>query len=229
MATKIIWHGHSHFQICDDDVNILIDPFFTDPKTRQSPEHPDLVLVTHDHGDHVGDAVSICRETGAMLGCVVGTAESLVKRGLPKPCVLNGIGFNIGGTVEHKGAQITMTQAFHSSDSGVPVGYIVRMPDGSTVYHAGDTGIFASMETLGKLYPIDVAMLPIGGVFTMDARQAAMASVLLGAKSVIPMHWGTFPVLEQNTEAFRRELTARNPACEIREMKPGETIDVSSR
>ncbi|MDR1958249.1 MAG: metal-dependent hydrolase [Planctomycetaceae bacterium] len=223
MTTKIQWHGHSNFQISEDGVNIIVDPFFpTDVAAWKRIAPPDLVLVTHDHSDHVGSAVEICRLTGAMLGCVVGTAEPLLKRGLPQSQVLNGIGFNIGGTVSFRNTQITMTQAFHSSDSGVPVGYIVKMPSGFTWYHAGDTGIFASMEILGKLYPIDTALLPMGGVFTMEARQAALACSLLQAKSVIPMHWGTFPVLSQNTDRFREELTLLCPDCRFIALKPGE-------
>lgn len=226
--TAITWHGHSNFQIeykgPDGTINILIDPFFgpTAKTSWDAITAPDLILVTHDHGDHVGNAVELTQKyPEAMVASVVGTAESLVERGVPASQILNGIGFNIGGTVTHKGASITMTQAFHSSETGVPVGYIVTMPDGYTIYHAGDTGIFASMETLGKLYSIDLAMLPIGGVFTMDEAQAAMACALLQAKAVIPMHWGTFPVLAQSTEAFAEQLQLQAPNCRFIEMAIG--------
>ena len=117
-----------------------------------------------------------------------------------------------------------MTQAYHSSDSGSPAGYIVRMPDGLTVYHAGDTCIFSGMELWGQLYDIDVALLPVGGVFTMDARQAALACKLLGCKAAIPMHWGTFPVLAQNAACFKVELERMKLACRCMEMAPGETV-----
>lgn len=154
----------------------------------------------------MGQALDICKRTGATLGCIVELAAKLKAQGLPGSQILNGIGFNIGGTVSHEGISVTMTQAHHSCESGVPVGYIIRLEDGYTVYHAGDTGVFSSMALWGKLYKIDLALLPIGGVFTMDPAQAALAAMMLRCKKVLPMHWGTFPALEQNVDAFRKEL-----------------------
>lgn len=230
MHTTITWYGHSVFSIVTPECTVLIDPFFTGNPAGFSWEgiNPDVVLVTHDHGDHKGDAVAICQQTGAMAGAVVGTAERLVAEGLPQEQMLNGIGFNIGGTVPVKGnIKITMVEAFHSSDSGVCVGYIVTLPSGQCVYHAGDTGVFANMAIWGELYPIDVALLPIGGTFTMDARQAAYAAKLLKAKLVVPMHWATFPVLEQNTNAFMEELGRVVPACRCLRLAPGESVHLS--
>ena len=227
--SDITWYGHSAFKLSSPGLDILIDPFFT-PASGLGDTGPgpvDVVLVTHDHGDHVGDAVSICRNSGAMLGAIVGTAEKLVAAGVPQAQLLNGIGFNMGGSVSHKGARITMTQAFHSSESGSPAGYIVQMPDGLTIYHAGDTCVFSGMELWGKLFKIDVALLPIGGVFTMDAAQAAMACQLLGCATVIPMHWGTFPVLAQDTTAFAAELAQRCPACRCLTLTPGQQVSLS--
>lgn len=222
--STITWYGHSAFKIACGDASCVIDPFFA-PRWGQNPAEvgkPDMVLVTHDHGDHVGDAVSICQKTGAMLGAVVGTATKLRDAGVPEPQILNGIGFNIGGTLTVKGIGVTMTQAFHSSDSSVPVGYILRMPDGLVIYHAGDTGIFSSMELLASLYGIHVALLPMGGVFTMDAVQAARASRLIGCAAVVPMHWGTFPVLAQNVDGFRKVLASACPGCSCVELVPGQ-------
>lgn len=220
----ITWYGHSAFKIETDDKAILIDPFFAPDSgfVWQDAGKIDLVLVTHDHGDHTGDALAVCLKWGAKLGCVVGTAETFMKKGLPQDQILNGIGFNIGGSLIYGSAIITMTQAFHSSDSGVPVGYILRLSDGPTVYHAGDTGIFSSMELLGALYGIGLAMLPIGGVFTMDAYQAAHACKALGCRAVIPMHWGTFPVLAQTPDMFRTELGNIAPECQCEVMSKGE-------
>ena len=184
------------------------------------------MLVTHDHADHVGDAVAICKDTGAMLGAIVGTAQKLEAAGVPSAQLLNYIGFNMGGTVAHAGFEFTMTQAYHSSESGSPAGYIIRTPDGKHIYHAGDTCIFAGMELWGRLYPIDVALLPMGGVFTMDARQAALACKLLGCKQVIPMHWGTFPVLAQDTEAFKAELARVAPGCTCIDLLPGQSVQI---
>lgn len=230
MSTSILWHGHSNFQIDSPGCNILIDPFFTGNPAAKTGWNdavaPDVVLVTHLHGDHAGDAVSICRKTGAKLGAVVGVAGPLQELGIPQAQCLNSIGFNIGGTVFEKGVAFTMTEAFHTSDSGAPVGYIITLADGFTIYHAGDTGIFATMAVWGELYSIDLALLPTGGVFTMDGRQAALAAKMLKAKAVIPMHWGTFPVLAQDTADFERELASRAPACRFVNMLPGQTLEL---
>ncbi len=228
MSHQLTWHGHANFQIASPGVNILIDPFFTgNPTCTCQPaaiERPDLVLVTHDHGDHVGQAVEICQATGAMLGAVVGTAAKLQRAGLPAKQLINGNGFNIGGAITWKMATVVMTQAFHSSDSGVAAGYIIVLADGFTIYHAGDTGIFSSMALWGQLYPMDLALLPIGGVFTMDPRQAALACTLLGCRAVAPMHWGTFPALEKNTAEFKRHLADMSPDTQLLDLSPGQTV-----
>lgn len=225
---ELQWNGHANFQLKTPSATILIDPFFegnpSAATTWQNASKPDAVFVTHDHGDHTGSTVEICKATGAKLGAIVGTAEELVKAGVPQEQVINGIGFNIGGTITVEGVRVTMTQAYHSTESGAPVGYIFRLDDGYTVYHAGDTGIFSEMELWGRLYDIDLALLPIGGVFTMDAKQAALACSLLKCKSVMPMHWGTFPVLEQNTKDFAYQLQNYAPDCRLYDLKPGDTL-----
>lgn len=224
----ITWYGHSAFKIECKGASLVIDPFFAPGSghTWQDAGKVDMVLVTHDHGDHVGNAIEICKNSGAMLGTIVGTAQKLMEKGLPENQILNGIGFNIGGTVGCKGITATMSQAFHSSDSGAPTGFIVHMPDGMVLYHAGDTGIFSSMELLGQLYPMEVALLPIGGIFTMDAYQAAHACKLLGCKNVIPMHWGTFPVLAQSTDEFKNHLAKICPKCFCIDMKAGQKVEL---
>jgi L-ascorbate metabolism protein UlaG (beta-lactamase superfamily) len=232
MADRLTWHGHANFQIhTAQGLSVLIDPWFEgNPSCGSLHEDAggvDLVLVTHDHGDHTGQAVEICRSTGARLLANVETAARLVECGVPKGQVVNGIGINIGGTVEVLGMTVTMVQAFHSSGTGSPVGYILALPSGQCLYHAGDTGIFSSMQLWGQIHPIDLAMLPIGGVFTMDPAQAALACSLLQCKKVVPMHWGTFPVLEQGVERFAMELAGRAPATELVAMKPGERIDLT--
>ncbi|MGE4298002.1 MAG: metal-dependent hydrolase [Desulfovibrionaceae bacterium] len=230
MTTTLTWHGHSNFQIAAPGGTILIDPFFEGNPTAATPwgsiPKPDTILVTHDHGDHVGQTVAIAQATGAMVGAVVGTAGKLQASGVPQKQILNGIGFNVGGSIAIKGATATMTQAFHSSESAVPVGYIISVENGPVIYHAGDTCVFDSMRLWGDLYPIDVALLPIGGLFTMDARQAALACTLLRCKKVVPMHWGTFPVLAQNTGAFQAELAKTAPGVELVGMQPGDTVSL---
>lgn len=227
MGVDIIWHGHSNVQISSGGVTVLVDPFFThNPVCRSEwkDARPDLVLVTHDHGDHTGDAVAICTASGALCGCVVGTAEKLQAQGLDPARIVGGIGFNIGGSFEHKGVRVTMVQAFHSSESGVPAGYVIRMPDGFTVYHAGDTGIFGDMEIIGRLYPLDLACLPCGGFFTMDALQAAEAARLLKPKTLLPIHWGTFGLLAQTTTDLAAEMKRRAPDCRLLDAHPGDSF-----
>lgn len=228
MPNTLTWYGHSNFRIDADGATILIDPFFegnpTAPVQAADIDKCDAVLITHDHGDHVGSAVEICQKTGAQLVAIVGTAGKLQEQGVPAEQIANGIGMNIGGTLEIAGVRITQTQAFHSSESGAPTGYILTLPNGFTIYHAGDTGIFSSMELWGKLYDIDLSLLPIGGVFTMDPRQAAMACAMLQTKAVTPMHWGTFPVLEQNTKVFADALEKAAPDTVLTEAAIGTPI-----
>lgn len=225
---RITWFGHSAFKVECNGASVIIDPFLAPAFkfTQKDLGKADLVLVTHDHGDHVGCAIDYCRENGVPLGCVVGTAQALVERGLPKNLVFGEIGFNIGGSITVSGMTVTMSQAFHSSDSSVPVSYIIQMPDGFRFYHAGDTGIFLTMELLGKLYPLDLAMLPIGGYFTMDAYQAAHAARLLRARNVIPMHWGTFPVLAQSPDEFFEEMARTCPQAQCLRVKPGQALEM---
>ncbi len=230
MKKKVIWHGHACFQVNTENGNILIDPWFKDnPSCSTSlDECKDIhmVLVTHDHFDHVGDAVEICKKTGAKLGAIVETAMKLKEMGVDESQIINGIGFNIGGTIEENGIKVTMVEAHHSSATGVPVGYIIELPDKYTIYHAGDTSIFASMATYGELFDIDMALLPIGGIFTMDPRQAAYACKMLKCKSVIPMHWGSFPILEKDTSNFEREVKNLNLETKVISLKPEEEIEI---
>jgi L-ascorbate metabolism protein UlaG (beta-lactamase superfamily) len=231
-SNTLTWHGHSNFQITTPKCTILIDPWFEgNPSACVGSDacgQVDLVLVTHDHDDHIGQAADICKTTGAHAGAVVETAGKLVHSGVPEGQIVNGIGFNIGGTVEYKGVQVTMVQAFHSSATGCPVGYILTLEDGYCLYHAGDTGIFSSMELFGKMFSIDLAVLPIGGIFTMDPSQAAMACNLLQCKNVLPMHWGSFPVLEQNTDRFARELKQAGASARLINLEPGQSMELTA-
>ena len=167
----ITWYGHSNVMLSENGVSVLFDPFFEGnrfaPDWREIPR-PDIVALTHDHGDHMGQTVETVRTTGAMLYCIAVLVGYFRERGVPEGQVINyGMGGNVDGTLEFKGTRLTMTQAFHSAAMGSPVGYVVEMPGGHTVYHAGDTGLFGDMTLIADRFNLDLALLPIGGVFTM--------------------------------------------------------------
>ncbi|MFQ5987646.1 MAG: metal-dependent hydrolase, partial [Dehalococcoidia bacterium] len=209
MAKSIKWLGHAGFMITSaQDKVIYIDPFIVGnpscPITVDDVQRANIVLVTHDHFDHVANAVDIVKKTGATMVAQPETVNRLAEQlGLPRDNVpFFGMGMNIGATAVIDGITITMTQACHSSETASNTGFIIKLEDGFTIYHAGDTGIFATMKLLGELYPIDLALLPIGSVFTMDPVQAAKALTLLNPKKAIPMHYKTFPILEQSADSF---------------------------
>ena len=182
------------------------------------------VLITHDHFDHTGSAADIVKKTGATLVAAPETAAKFQSQmGIPAEKVIFwGYGMNIGGSAEVKGITVTMVQAFHSSETASPAGYIVKLENGVTVYHAGDTGIFESMRLLGELYKLDVALLPMGGVFTMDSFQASKALKLLRPKIAIPMHYKTFPILEQDASRFVELAQKEAPEVKVVVLEPGQ-------
>jgi L-ascorbate metabolism protein UlaG (beta-lactamase superfamily) len=224
----IKWLGHAGFQITSEKGKIIvIDPWLTDnplaPCKAEDVTEADLVLVTHDHFDHVADAARIVKATGATL---VGMPETVgrlkAEEGVPDSQIVFGTGMNIGGTASFDGIEVTMTQAFHSSQTGNPAGYIVKLEEGYTIYHAGDTGIFSSMKLLGDLFTINLALLPIGSVFTMDPVQASAAAKLLEAKAVIPMHYKTFPILEQDASSFAEIMKREASDIKVVVLEPGQ-------
>jgi L-ascorbate metabolism protein UlaG (beta-lactamase superfamily) len=207
---------------------IIIDPWIVGnplcPIKLDEITTANIVLVTHDHFDHVGNAVDIVKKTGAILIAQPETVNRFKRDfGLSdERIIFGGFGMNIGGSVAIEGLTITMTQAFHSSETGSPSGYIIKLEDGTIIYHAGDTGIFESMRLLGELYPIDLALLPIGSVFTMDAYQAAKALTLLKPKKAMPMHYKTFPILEPNADRFVELARKEAPDVEVIVLEPGQ-------
>ncbi len=229
-AVRIRWLGHSGFSISDGKT-ALIDPWLEgNPRAAGGTDTirgADLMLITHDHFDHSGDAVALAGKTGALVVGIFELVGDLKAKGIPEAQLLNGgMGMNVGGTVNVLGFEIHMTEAHHSCSLGVPVGYVVKTPSGVTIYHSGDTGIFAGMSILGELYAIDVALLPIGSVFTMDYRHAAKAAALLKAKAVVPMHYGTFPILEPTADRFVAELAKVSPGTRPIVLAPGEETTV---
>lgn len=223
------WLGHSGFIIkSPGGKTIIIDPWIVNnpvcPIKLDDITAADIMLVTHDHFDHLGNAAEIVKKTGATLVAAPETAGKFQSQmGVPSENVIfGGYGMNIGGSAEIKGVTITMTQAVHSSETASPTGYILKLEDGTSIYHAGDTGIFESMRLLGELYRLDLALLPIGGVFTMDPFQASKALTLLNPKIAIPMHYKTFPILEQDANRFVELARKESPKVKIVVLEPGQ-------
>lgn len=216
---KITRLGHAAILV-EGSKTIIIDPFITDnpvaSHTLDQIPPTDLILVSHDHFDHLGDAIALAQRDGAQL---VGLVE-LTKRQDIESANIKTVGFNIGGTVEFDDVAITLTAAVHSSEVGVPTGFIIKI-DGKTLYHSGDTEVFSDMALIAELYGhIDVAMLPIGGFYTMDIHGAKRAVELLKPQTVIPIHYNTWPAIEADAEAFKQ--IAGNYA-EIAILNPGQS------
>lgn len=221
---KFTFLGHSAFKVESDGKTVYVDPWLngpTSPIKVADVESADIVLVTHDHGDHgYAEAVEICKKTGAFFVAINELGLHAKSEGVEKVHTLN-----IGGSVGIGGVTVTLTQAVHSCGRGAPTGFIVKFPSG-TFYHAGDTGIFSTMEILGELYKPDMALLPIGSYYIMDAKQAAMATKLLRPKFVIPMHYDTFPVIKANPQEFERMVSDLAPGTGVRILKPGESTEI---
>nr|WP_321257788.1 metal-dependent hydrolase [uncultured Pseudodesulfovibrio sp.] len=213
---EITWFGHANFRIKAADATLFIDPFFVgNPSATTSYKEVDecsLILVTHDHSDHIGQTLELAIKHDAEVIAIFDVIQELIRLGLPEHL---GVGMNIGGTVTRQGLDIKMVQAMHSTVNGAPTGFIITDPKGLCVYNSGDTGLFGDMELFGKFHDIDIAMLPIGGRFTMDAKQAAYACKLLGCKKIIPQHWGTWPILDQNTQTMAEQLALTSPDTEL--------------
>jgi len=229
---KITFLGHSAFKVVSPKgVVIYIDPFLSgNPKTPpelKTVEKADLILVTHGHGDHVGDTLAIAEKTNARIVAVPELGRYLTRKGAK-----NVTGMNKGGTFISHGIAITMVHALHSTSvtegdqviyTGEPAGFVIRFENGFTLYHAGDTGVFGDMKIIGEIYKPELSLLPIGSHFTMDPREAVYASKLLGSKYVIPMHYGTFPMFTGTVEEFLR-LMKEAPQTKVLVLKPGETV-----
>ncbi|MGH2750959.1 MAG: metal-dependent hydrolase [Actinomycetota bacterium] len=227
---KIIWLGHATFLIeTSAGKRILIDPFTTNnpacPDELKDTGRLDAILVTHGHTDHIAD----CVETAGAAGNPEVVAPVEVAGWLETQGVQNTVDLNKGGSYEVAGVKVHMTDAKHSSSlpdgsyGGEPTGYVLEFEDGFRLYHAGDTSVFGDMALIARLLKPDWAMLPIGDHYTMGPASAAEAVRLLGVKTVIPMHFGTFPVLTGTPDQFRKE-TSDIDGLEIIELEPGDTI-----
>lgn len=229
---RITWYGHSTFLVqTPRGTRVLFDPWFAGnpacPPSMKKPPKADLILVSHGHRDHMDDLVAVARESGAPVVAIFELCDWLGRKG-----IANVSPMNKGGSQEVAGLRLTMTDARHSSGyvdngqmiyMGEPAGYVVRLEDGLALYYAGDTCLFGDMRLIGETYKPDIAFLPIGDRFTMDPVAAARACEFLGVRQVVPMHWGTFPLLTGRPEELRKLVEPKG--IQVLELKPGETAE----
>ncbi len=230
---RVTWLGHAAFLIeSGAGARLAIDPFIGDnPKFPKGFDYGklDVIAATHGHSDHFGsDGVNLAKRTGATVVCIFELSLYCRSKGLERVS-----GMNKGGAQKIAGIEFRMVHADHSSGTsgegidqnppGDPCGFVLTLPDGFRIYHAGDTNVFSDMALIGELYRPDLALLPIGDFYTMGPREAAKACELLRVPRVIPMHWGTFPVLTGTPKALRDEIGKRVGKTEVIELAPGES------
>jgi L-ascorbate metabolism protein UlaG (beta-lactamase superfamily) len=215
----ITWLGHSGIKL-EGSKTVYIDPFLTgNPAASTTPDEiteADVVIVTHHHGDHLGDAFPICKKTGATLVSVHEVAVEAEAEGIPSE------GMNIGGTIDAKGVKIHMVQALHSAEKGDPTGVVIEM-DGKTIYHAGDTGLTYDMKLIGEFFKPELSLIPIGDRYTMGISSATMAVEFIQTKKVIPIHYNTFPIISADPEEFKRRV---GDMAEVIILQPGESYSL---
>jgi L-ascorbate metabolism protein UlaG (beta-lactamase superfamily) len=224
----LTWLGHASFRLdTRGGKRIYVDPWLGNPAcpdAEQEPERIDVIALTHGHSDHVGETVELSKRFSPTVVALVELSGWLQKQGakgeFPGP--------NKGGTVEAAGCKFTLTNAFHSSSSsdgaylGEPAGIVIELEDGTKLYFAGDTCVFGDMQLIGRIYSPNVAVLPIGGHYTMDPREAAVALELLGTKRCVPCHYGTFPLLTGTPDELRKLASG----AQIEALEPGGSLSL---
>jgi L-ascorbate metabolism protein UlaG (beta-lactamase superfamily) len=239
MGFRFKWHGHSCIEVESPGGKvILFDSWFGNPRSDMPADRVDrcdLLLITHGHFDHFTDALAIASRLRPTWPCI---HEMSLYAGRRHPGGTDAvIGMNKGGTVEAAGLQVSMVHADHSSGDlyegggepvylGEPVGFVVELEDGTRIYNTGDTDVFGDMALIREFHRPDVAFLPIGGHFTMGPRQAALAAELIGARTIVPLHYGTFPVLTGTPDELRGALRARGVEAEVLSPEPGVIVSV---
>ena len=231
MATALTWLGHASFRLdSPGGKRIYVDPFLSGnprtPEPEKTPERCDLIVVTHGHGDHVGDTIAIHNDLGCPVVAQVELRGWLTRNGVADDGQAHSP--NKGGTVAVEGVKVTLTDANHSSSApdgsyaGEPCGVVLELEDGFKLYFSGDTNVFGDMSLIGRIYSPDVAVLPIGDHYTMGPQEAAVALELLGVPRCVPNHYGTFPLLTGTPDELRRLA----PEVEVLAPEPGETIEL---
>ncbi len=239
MATQInrgfalTWLGHSTFKLVTRGMKtVLMDPLVEGnpacPREHKTLDKLDVMTISHGHSDHMGDAVTLGKKLKPTVVCNYEIHLWLQKKGVATTSAMNK-----GGTQEVAGLKFTMVHALHSSgieDGGQVVyggeacGFVITLEDGTRIYHAGDTCVHSDMALIGELYAPEIALLPIGDLYTMSPREAAVAARMLKPKYIIPMHYGTFPALTGTPEVLREELKKLGVASEVIAMRPGEVL-----
>jgi L-ascorbate metabolism protein UlaG (beta-lactamase superfamily) len=229
---QFTWLGHGSYRIdSPSGKRIYVDPWLDNPKCpegEKEPERVDVMAITHGHGDHIGSAVELGTKHSPAVVAIFELANWLEGQGVEGA---SNLGMNKGGTIEVEGIKFSMTDALHSGGFiqdadrivylGDPAGFVIEFENGTVVYAAGDTAMFGDMQLIGEYLEPDVAILPIGDHFTMGPRQAGAALGLLGCKSCIPIHWGTFPLLTGTPDELRKHTDV-----EVLAPEPGETISI---
>lgn len=227
------WLGHATLAFqTPGGKRLIVDPWIsTNPSCPESARKVgalDLMLITHGHGDHTGDAVTLARSSGAHVIAPYEISVWMQQKGIK-----NVTGMNPGGTIKAMGLSISMVPAMHSSSledegrtlyMGLATGYVITFEDGLTIYIAGDTSVFGDMRLIAEQFHPSIAFLPVGDLFTMGPTQAAMACELLSVTRVMPTHYGTFPALTGTPAALRQLVSARG--VEVMEVEPGQTVDL---
>ena len=229
-GTRVTWLGHATVLVqTAKGTNILIDPFIENnpkyPKGFKLPETIHYILLTHGHGDHISDAVPVAKKHKSNVVAIYELAAFIASQGAE-----NITGFNMGGTVQLDDVSVTMVDAKHSAGAegkngtqyaGVAVGYVLTIANGPVLYHAGDTTVFSDMKLIKELYHPELAMLPIGGFYTMGPREAALAAQFIEPQAILPIHFGTFPPLTGTPDQLNEYLKG---SIEIVRISPGESI-----
>jgi L-ascorbate metabolism protein UlaG (beta-lactamase superfamily) len=228
---EIRYLGHATFELSEGDARVLVDPFLApnNPKATVSADEvdPTHILLTHGHVDHIADAVAVAKRTGAHCVAIVELATWLGDQG-----VENVSDPNIGGTVTFDWGWVKLVQAFHTSTTPdgkakhMPTGLVINI-GGTTVYHLGDTGLFGDLKLIAERTPVDVALIPIGGHYTMDRQDAVVAAELIGAGTVIPCHYNTFPPIETDADAFKSEVEGKT-SSKVVVLQPGQSHSVGA-